>query len=63
MALHKIRVRQSDSASQDLMAQTWKKVGDGAPDVLVAQQYLNVPTDLSEFYAGEDQYIVIRQRD
>ena len=63
MALHKIRIRQADSTSQALMAVTYAKSKDGTPDKVIAQQYLNVPNDLSELYVGEDQYVVVKLRE
>lgn len=57
----RVRIENADTSDHKLIVQTWQKGADGAEDVLVTEQELNNPTDITEGMVWQEQYLVIKE--
>ncbi len=59
----RVRIENADTAGYKVLVQTWDKGSGGEPDVLVGEQVLNNPCDITgqETYITSTRYLVIKE--
>lgn len=59
----RVRIENADTAGYKVLVQTWDKGIDGSPDILVSQQILNNPCDITDAntYITSTRYLVVKE--
>lgn len=57
----KVRIENADTSNHKVVVQTWVKGAEGEPDKMTEEKTLLNPTDLTEGYIWQGQYIVVKE--